>query len=274
MRSLWTLFALVIAATPVFAQEAPDEVPGLAPVQESMVDAVDYYFAAAEGSAEKPWKIEGAFGFTFKDGNTDLINFAGRALIEKRWEKDLFRVTVQSIYSEEEKVETASEHIAVQRYEHYLGEKHRLWQQLWLETDSQEALSLRIILTAGYGYRFVKNEKFELWGELGAGWEGQTFYGGTDKNEGILQFTVTWTWQITDKLLYEQVFIFWPSLSDSGEYKFVSDSKFSTPISDRWSLVLIIQDKYDSNPEPGIENNDFTMILTLSFDFTKKEEKK
>ena len=260
MRALWTLLALAFAGAPVLAEA------------ETRDEAVDWYFAETDSKA-KPWKIEGGLGLTFKDGNTDLFNFAGRALLEKRWIEHLLRFTAQSIYSEENDIETASEHILVERYEYYLSEKHRIWQQLWLETDSQESLSLRFVLTGGYGYRFVKTDTFVLWGEVGAGWESETFYGGADKDEAILQFNVEWTWQITKTLKYEQHIQIWPSLSEGGEYKIIWDSKFTMPISDRWSFALIIQDKYDSDPEPGNEENDLTVIFTLTFDFTKKEAK-
>jgi len=254
------LAILLPLAAPALSEETRDE-------------AVYEYFAQADASAEKPWKIEGSFGLTVKDGNTELVNFAARALFEKRWPRDLLRLTLQSIYSEEESVETASEHIGVQRYERYFGEKHRLWQTFWLETDSQEALSYRAVLTVGYGYRFRKTETFELWGELGGGVEHESFYGDEENTEGIAQVSVEWTWQITENLTYRQVISFWPSLSEGGEYKLIWDSKFTLPVSERWAFELIVQDKYDSDPEPGIENNDLTVIFTLTFNFTKKEKK-
>ena len=261
MRAFGCLAALFFLLSPSLAEE------------ETRDEAIEVYFAQAE-SKEKPWVIEGGLGFTYKDGNSDLLNFAFRGKFEKRWTKDLLRLTLQSIYSEESGVETASEHILVQRWEHYFGEKHRFYQQLWLENDSQESLSLRLVLSAGYGYRFVKNEKFEMWGEIGAGWSSDNFYGGDSNDEGIIQLQVEWTWQVTKYLKYEQSIAFWPSLSNGGEFKFIWDSKFTLPVSERWSLSLVVQDQYNSDPQPGNEKNDFTLLFTLNFDFTKKPEKK
>ena len=257
IRIFAVLFALGV---PAFAQETRDE-------------AIEIYYAeTAEGP--KPWKVEGGVGFTYKDGNSDLLNFALRASFEKQWIKDLIRFTIQSIYSEESGVETASEHIMVQRYEHYFGEKHRFWEQLWLETDSQESLSLRIILTAGYGYRFTKTETFVMWGEIGGGVQSDNFYGGDSKDEGVLQLNLEWTWQITKTLKWVQHIQYLPSLSNGGEFRFLWDSEFTLPVSERWSFSLILQDQYNSNPEAGNEKNDVTIIFTLNFDFTKKPEEK
>ncbi|MEM8883512.1 MAG: DUF481 domain-containing protein [Planctomycetota bacterium] len=261
MRLIRPWMILLVLGTPVWAAEV-----------ETREDAIEAYFAQAEGK-ELPWAVNGGIGLTFKDGNTDILTFAARLSAEKNWERDLLRFTLQSIYSRDSGIETASEHILVQRWERYFGEKHRFWQQLWLETDSQESLSLRLVLTAGYGYRFVKTENFVLWGEIGGGYQGERFYGGRENNEGIAQINIEWTWQVTKQLLYEQVIQFWPSLSEGGEFKFIFDAKLTLPVSERWSFSLIVQDKYDSQPVDGNEKNDLTVIFTLNFDFTKKEKK-
>jgi len=131
------------------------------------------------------------------------------------------------------------------------------------------------VLSAGYGYRLVKtaDEKFEMWGELGAGYRSDNFYGGASEGEAILQVNVDWTWKITKNLTYDQVIQFWPSLSNGGEFMLVWISKFTLPISERWNFELIVQDKYNSQPVAGNEENDFAILMTLSFDFTKSDKK-
>ncbi|MHC4934185.1 MAG: DUF481 domain-containing protein, partial [Planctomycetota bacterium] len=154
-----------------------------------------------------------------------------------------------------------------------LGEKHRLFQQLYLETDSQESLALRMFLTGGYGYRFVKTENFVMWGDIGGGWQSETYYGQDTDDTGILQLGLEWDWQITKTLHYRQVIQYLPNLSDSGEFRFIWDSKFTMPIAERWAFALVVQDQYNSDPQPGNTENDFTIIFTIDFDFTKKEKK-
>jgi len=249
---------------------------------ETLDEAVDGYLdVAAEdvfaqaAPKESPWDIKGNLGLTYRDGNTNILNFA--MLLDVRrsvGEKGLLSFILQGLYSQDDNVETGSEWILVQRYEHSLNEKSRLWQQLWLETDSQESLALRWVLSAGYGYRLVKtaDDKFVMWGELGAGYRSDNFYGGEDEGEAILQINVDWVWKITKTLTYKQVIQFWPSLSNGGEFLLVWNSTFSLPISEKWSFELIVQDKYNSQPVEGNEENDFAILLTLSFDFTKKKD--
>ena len=105
------------------------------------------------------------------------------------------------------------------------------------------------------------------------GYRQDNFYGGVDEGEAILQINVDWVWQVTETLTYTQVIQYWPSLTNSGEFLLVWNSTFSLPISERWSFELIIQDKYNSQPVAGNEENDFAILLTLSFDFTNKADK-
>ena len=237
------------------------------------VDAADYL---AQAAAEKsPWDIKGAFGFTYRDGNTNVTNLALMINVDRAvGEKGLLKMYLQGLYTETESVETGNEWIFVQRYEHSIDEKSRLWQQLWLETDSQESLALRWVLSLGYGYRLVKtaDEKFVMWGEIGAGYRSDNFYGGADEGEAILQINIDWDWKITKTLTYKQLIQYWPSLSNGGEFLLVWNSTFSLPISDAWSFELIVQDKYNSQPVAGNKENDFAIILSLSFDFTKKKD--
>ena len=90
--------------------------------------------------------------------------------------------------------------------------------------------------------------------------------------EAILQVNIDWTWKITKTLTYKQLIQYWPSLTNGGEFLLVWNSTFTMPISEAWSFELIIQDKYNSEPVPGNEENDFAIILSLSFDFTKKKD--
>ena len=249
---------------------------------ETLDEAVDGYLdVAAEdvfaqtAPKESPWDIKGGFGFTYRDGNTNVTNLAVIANADRAvGAKGLLKLYLQGLYTETEGVETGNEWIFLQRYEHSLNEKSRLWQQLWLETDSQESLALRWVLSLGYGYRLANtaDEKFVMWGELGAGYRSDNFYGGADEGEAILQINVDWVWKITKTLTYKQLIQYWPSLSNGGEFLLVWNSTFSLPISEKWSFELIVQDKYNSQPVEGNEENDFAIILSLSFDFTKKKD--
>ncbi|MHC4956402.1 MAG: DUF481 domain-containing protein [Planctomycetota bacterium] len=243
---------------------------------EGLDESIDGYLAQADApkAQASPWKTDGGLGLTYRDGNSDVTNFYFGLNTEREWTKSLLKFRFQGIYSRDSGTETASEWIMVQRYQYKLSERSRLWQQLWVETDSQESLALRLVLTGGYGYRFMKtkDDKFVWWGEIGAGYSTDNFYGGEDNNEAILQLNTDWDWQITKTLNYKQVIQLWPSLTNGGEFKLIWASTFSLPVSERWDFKLIIQDQYNSDPVEGNENNDFTLVFAINFKFNQPKE--
>ncbi len=235
---------------------------------ETRDDSVAWYLADVESREEKPWTLVGGLGLTVKSGNTDLLSFSANIQFAKQWEALKLKVALQSIYTTEDGEETASEHILTERLDRFMKETHRVSQSSWLETDSGESLSYRFWLTLSYGVRFTKTESFELWGDIGPGIEWEQYYGGDVNSAPFAVFSIDWDWQITKALLYEQIFRWQQYFEDNGRYKVFAEARFSIPISERWTFMLLIRDEFNSDPQAGNEDNDFTMIMTLNFNFT------
>lgn len=257
-----TIGALVLVAALAQAETAEQAIRG-------------YLNAAAEDAPPQkyPWEITGALGFTLTDGNSDSITLTVGADAKKEW--DLYKLAMKLgiIYGETEGEQTSSEWIFLERLERKLSERATIFQDLWLEHDEEESLRYRIQLTLGYNRRLVKkDEKFEMWGQVGGGVLHESFFS-DEETEGIAQLGFNFTWNITDKLKYVQIVVFYPSLSEGGEWRMYWESTFTTPISDRLDLRLSIIDRYDSNPQPGNEENDLTIALTIAIRFTETPKK-
>ena len=238
----------------------------------------EYLEVAAEASpdaaAENPWDITGALGVTFTSGNPETTNVtigldAAREWVEKKLK---LKLRYLGIYNEAEGIVTVNEHIVTERLDRALNEISSLFQTLLLEYDEVEQVDLRLQFTLGYRRQLMDKEKFKLWGDAGAGVVNTDFATGVTQTEAILHLAVEFEWQLTDQLKYTQKVFFFPSLSESGEFRLVSESVFVTPISDRMDLRIGILDQYNSNPQPGIKKNDVNSILALSFRFTKKKK--
>lgn len=235
---------------------------------ETLEQAVERYVVAA--GTDSPWEVTGSVGVTYATGNTDQITAALAIDASKGWDPWKLSLKWRSIYGESDGDENANEHILIQRLERALDEKSSLFEQLLLEHDEQERLNLRAQLTLGYRRQLVKQDKFELNGEIGAGVLYEDFRGETD-TEFIAHLGVDWKWQITDKVLYTQVITLYPSLSEFGEFRLYWESVFTTPISEQLDLRLALTDKYDSAAPAGVENNDFQAVLGIQIRFTKKK---
>jgi putative salt-induced outer membrane protein YdiY len=114
----------------------------------------------------------------------------------------------------------------------------------------------------------VKKETFELWGNVGGGVLHESFFD-EDQTEAVAQLGINFTWQITKLLKYTQVITFYPSLSEGGEFRMYWESVFTTPLGERFDLRFTILDRYDSDPQAGVESNDLTIAISLAVKFTK-----
>lgn len=258
-----------LASTPDIELARPrisDLLP-LAPVADG---SRGYLSAAAETTS--PWDIRGALGFTLTDGNSDTIQLTVGADAKREWILWKLGMKLGILYGESDGDQTASEWIFLERLERKLSEKATIFQDLLLEHDEEEDLRYRIQLTLGYNRRLVKKETFELWGNVGGGVLYEEFFDASE-TEAIAQLGIDFTWQITKQLKYTQVITFYPSLSEGGEYRLYWESVFTTPISDRFDLRLTILDRYDSNPQTGVEKNDLTIAISLAVKFTKPPPK-
>lgn len=224
--------------------------------------------SAAADATTMPWEITGALGFTLTDGNSESVTLTFTIDAKREWELWKLFMGIRILYAETEDVESASEWIFLERLQRKLSERATIFQDLLVEHDEQEDLRYRIQFTLGYNRRLVKKENFELWGNVGGGVLHEEFFDESE-TEAIAQIGITFTWQITKNLKYEQILTFYPSLSEGGEFRMYWESVFTTPISDRFDLRLSIIDRYDSNPQPGIEENDLTIALSLAIKFTK-----
>lgn len=233
-------------------------------------DAVHRFVAALDGGS--PWEASGSIGAAYATGNSETLTAAGGLKASKTWDPWTLKLQFDFFYGRSNGVEDKNEAIFQERLERQLTEKSWLFQDFLAEHDEQEELDYRLQLTLGYKRLLVKKEKFEMFGEIGGGVLHEEFRTGAE-TEAIAQLGVNWKWQVTDKLLYTQVFTVYPSLSEFGEYRVYSESIFTLPVSDRIDARLAIVDKYDSAPPAGVRENDLLITFGLQIKLTKPPPK-
>jgi len=279
---MWRLLCALLAGTaiaraddargPETAQDAVRAVlaatEGVEFAQPRLSDGFPRGYLSAAAETTTPWEITGALGFTLTDGNSDTIQLTVGAGAKREWTLWKLGMKLGILYGESDGDQTASEWLFLERLERKLSEVATIFQDLLLEHDEEEDLRYRIQFTLGYNRRLVKKETFELWGNVGGGVLHEEFFDDSE-TEGIAQLGINFTWQITKQLKYAQVLTFYPSLSEGGEFRMYWESVFTTPISDRLDLRITILDRYDSNPQAGVEENDLTIAISLAIKFTK-----
>lgn len=252
---------ILLALLAAFAVARADTIP------ESVIDN---YLAVAEPAEKDPkdWKIKIGLGATVTDGNSDTVTFALSFDAVKQLREELkLTLTEVSTYAESGGVESANEHIFVERLDWKLNELSNLFQTLLLEHDNQEKLRIRIVLAVGYARKLIHKQDFDLWVEAGPGVIYEDYRTTGENTEAILVITVRWVLKVSKDLTYEQTISVWPSLNHGGEGRVLAEAKFTTPVGDGWTVELAIRDVFNSEPPLGNVKNDLTIVLTLVVSF-------
>jgi len=249
-----TAVALLLLACPALA--------------ESLEDAVLAYLAAADDGVPERWQVTGNLGAALTSGNSESLTLAAGAEAKRAFDPWTLGLKFTQIYTRSEGVESANESVLTERLERALSAKAWLFQELLLEHDEREELTARVQLTFGYKRLLRKTDRFTWHAEGGAGVLHEEFRVNPE-TEAILQIGTDFVWKISDKLTYTQRFVVYPSLSESGEFRFLAESMFTTPLGERVDLRLSIIDKFDSNPIAGVEKNDLLVTISLQVRFTK-----
>ncbi|MGQ0613171.1 MAG: DUF481 domain-containing protein [Planctomycetaceae bacterium] len=236
---------------------------------DALDQAVDSYLAAAEESDPGPWTIRGNLGVTLTSGNSDSFTVSAGADASRAWDPWTLFLKAGIVYGKSEGVESASEQTFTERLERAISEKASLFQEFYVEHDEREQLDYRLQFTVGYRRKLVEKENFVLHGEAGGGVLHEEFRTGPE-TEGIAQVGFDFVWKIGKNLTFTQRVVIFPSLSETGEFRILSESVFTTPLGERLDLRFAIIDKFDSNAPAGVKENDLLVTLSLQIRFTGK----
>ncbi len=231
--------------------------------------AVDSYLAAVEEREASPWTINGNLGATLTSGNSDAFTVSAGADATRAWDPWTLFLKAAILYGKSEGVENASEQIFTERLERAISEKASLFQEFLFEHDERERLNYRLQFTVGYRRELVEKENFVLHGEAGGGVLHEEFRTAPE-TEGIAQVGFDFVWKLSKNLTFTQRVVVYPSLSETGEFRVLSESIFTTPLGEQLDLRFAIIDRFDSNAPAGVKENDLLVTLSLQIRFTRK----
>jgi hypothetical protein len=136
-----------------------------------------------------------------------------------------------------------------------------------LEFDEFQKLDLRFVGGGGLGWHAVKSERTALDLSGGGSLNKEFFSTGLRRTSGEVLFGEELSHKLGAGSLFKQRFMFFPNLSESGEYRVTFDSSIATALKKWLAWHFTVSDRYISNPLPGTKKNDmlFTTGLRLTF---------
>lgn len=228
--------------------------------------AITLLLTAAACLAEEDWKRDAAIGLNLTSGNSDTSLFNTDLTVEKKWDAHELKMETQFAYGKTEKETTEENGSANIQYNRILTDRVYLYFNTDAAYDRISLLDSRYITGPGLGFYLIKNDKINFTLEAGGSYMRQRLntppttnsVDSTDRRDENMNWRVMQKMEIipaeTSKIWESVEYL--PNVDDHNIYLMNAQAGTEAAINAHFSLRFVIEDKYDSEPAPGIKNND------------------
>lgn len=217
------------------------------------------------------WKGAADVGLSLSKGNSDTTSLAFAFNAARKTTRDRIGVYANSLYASNStsgaSITTANAVRGGVRYDVNLSEKSFVFALGDLEYDEFQNLDLRAVLGGGYGRRLVRSERtsFDVFG--GGSFNREFFSTGLNRSSGEVLLGEELTHKISERTSLAQKLVFYPNLSETGEYRLNFDISAVTQLSSWLNWHVSLSDRFLSNPVPGLDKNDVLLTTGLRVTF-------
>jgi len=218
---------------------------------------------------------QGAFdlGFATTQGNSKTSNLNVGAAANRTTKRDKLAVYYTSIFASSKitgvKTTTANAKRGGIAYNRNLGQRWFAFGSVDLDSDQFQSLDVRIVPAGGLGGYLIKNESTVLNLQVGAAVNREVFSTGVKRTSGEVLLGQEYTKKFSKSTLLQEKLVFYPGVTEAGEYRMNFDTSFAT-ILRRWlSWQFTVSDRLLSNPVPGRKKNDVLLTTGLRITFAR-----
>ena len=233
--------------------------------------------AAWAQDAEGPWSGKLAAGYLASSGNTDTNawNFSAEGKYDiDRWHHTL---TGKAIGGNENDSGTSESYKLRYDVKFDLNEKTYIFGDVEYNKDRFSSYDRQLFETAGVGYRFIKNDKHELNGQVGIGATQSDFRNakaddplpldprfGTSQNEVVYTAGGDYTWTISETSSFTQLLT--TKIGSDNTYT-ESVSELRAKVLEQVAVVLSYTIKRNSDVPDGTDKEDTYTAISLEYGF-------
>jgi putative salt-induced outer membrane protein len=232
------------------------------------------------------WKGAGELGFAASRGNSKSENLNAKlnfSMEDDTW-KDNFYLTALRSKGEITTAELQNGQLVnVKRYDltsnryeagaslgYKLDERSYIVGALRYEDDDFSPFDYQAVLSVGYGYTAIKNERTELSFEVGPGYKQYKprptppATTADSENEVVGRGLIGFKYQLTDTTRFEDTFL----IEAGADNKFMqNDAGLVVSMNKTLALKLGYQVRHNSDVAPGIKKTDQLMTTNLVYNF-------
>jgi putative salt-induced outer membrane protein len=133
--------------------------------------------------------------------------------------------------------------------------------------DELRKIDARYEVGPGLGYHLIKQTNYALNTEFGINYQQEFLQDNLTRESLFYRFAEDFTWKINNRFSFDEKFEYFPQVSDWGEYRFRFEANVRYALFSNLSLVLTVLDQYETQPAPGIGQNDLQIRSSLGLKF-------
>lgn len=233
-------------------------------------------FASCAASAQtipKPdglWRGTLGAGITAASGNTESTTLNVNADAVRETEYDKLSGYLQALYGTRE-INGGSERTSelIRAGTAYNRDTDRVlfgFGSLDLERNGLIDLELRSVFAGGIGAHMVKSERLTFDLSTGPAYNREDYKTlSRDALEWLIAEESRHT--LNPNVSFRQRLAYYANLRETGEYRLVFDAGFVFKITKQWNATMTVNDRYQSNPLPGVNKNDVLLVTGFQYAF-------
>jgi putative salt-induced outer membrane protein YdiY len=211
------------------------------------------------------WTYRAGVDISGRSGNTDRLATALSFNARLEGPNDRLDFYASYMYAEDSNVQTDHQVIGGMSFTNFFSGNIGWYVRQELEYNEPEGIDLRSTSAAGLTYRWINQPRQRLETRAGLSFRHESYATDTSESFAGLEFGASHFWRFADWGEVNTELTYLPSFDDFGTYLFIHDSGVDMPLglSDRWRLRFGLNNRYNSEPEPGRRSMDTTYYVRL-----------
>ena len=133
--------------------------------------------------------------------------------------------------------------------------------------DEIRKIELQYGVGPGVGRHIFRKPAFAFDLESGVNYQVQERTEGDSPESAYFRLADNLTWKLADRLTFGKKLEFQVSFQDASQFRVRLDSNLSYRLWNTLSVNLTLIDSYDTNPAPGVDENELQLRSSLGFTF-------
>lgn len=222
---------------------------------------------AAINPPPNKWHGSVLIGASLDSGNTDRLGASVGIDTRRRFDNDRVEFHFLTRYAEEDEKVTARNTYGDMKFSHFFSKQWYVYLGMEMLSDTFKDLHLRTTIGPGMGYQIWEEDLKELNLEAGISYFSEDRINSSDQQFATARFAANYSHKITSRITISDQFVIFPSLESVGDYTLRNEAGVHTHLDNGWRLKLANIWERDSNPSPGIKNDDMQWLLSLGYAF-------